>query len=124
MAASALAQSPPTGAGGQGTSSPASSLPKIDDAVDPKNDTQPARVNAIHFFGNTKVPTELLLSRIGVVPGEVMAKEKMGMAMDRIVEEYRRRGLDVEIRPRVSHPKQNFVDINFLINEQGKGGHD
>jgi len=28
------------------------------------------------------------------------------------------------VRPRVSHPKQNFVNLNFLINEQGKGGHD
>ena len=98
--------------------------PVITDAVNPKNDTEPDRVNAIFFYGNTKVPTAVLLSGIGVAPGDVMAPAKMGKALDFVVAQYKARGLDVQVRPRVSHPKQNFVNLNFLINEHGTGGHD
>ena len=103
---------------------PAPGGPVIKDAVNPKNDTQPDRVNAIFFYGNTKVATATLLAGIGVAVGDVMAPAKMGNALDFIVAQYKAQGLDVQVRPRVSHPKQNFVNLNFLINEQGKGGHD
>lgn len=106
------------------TTSSKAAMPKIEDAVDPKNDTQPVRVNSVNFYGNTRIPTPQLLPGIGIKPGDLMAKEKMGAAMDYIVAQYKASGLDVEVRPRVSHPRQNFVDVNFLINEQGKGGHD
>jgi len=105
-------------------SGPPSGGPVIKDAVNPKNDTQPDRVNAIFFYGNTKVATATLLAGIGVAVGDVMAPAKMGNALDFIVAQYKAQGLDVQVRPRVSHPKQNFVNLNFLINEQGKGGHD
>jgi len=81
-------------------------------------------VNAIVFYGNTKIPTATLIAGIGVVPGDVMSPAKMGKALDFIVAQYKAQGWDVMVRQRVSHPKQNFVDLNFLINEQGKGGHD
>jgi len=122
-AASAAAQSGPP-PGGPPAGGPGPGLPTITDAVNPKNDTAPDRVNAIFFYGNTKVPTATLLAGIGVAPGDVMAPAKMGKALDFIVAQYRAQGLDVQVRPRVSHPKQNFVNLNFLINEQGKGGHD
>jgi len=99
-------------------------LPKIADAVDPKNDTLPIRVNSVNIYGNTRIATSQLLQAIAIKPGDLMAKDKMGAALDSIVAQYRARGWDVAVRPRVSHPKQNFVDVNFLIDEQGSGGHD
>lgn len=112
----AQAQAPGSGA--------ATSFPKIEDAVDPKKDTEPARINSINFYGNARVPTSALKQNLGISVGEVMKPDLMGKAMDAIVAAYKARGFDVQVRPRVSHPKQNFVDVNFLIDETKGGGHD
>jgi len=125
-AAGAQSGPPPGGPppGGAPSGPPDRGLPTATDAVNPKNDTEPDRVNEIYFYGNTKVPTATLLAGIGVKPGDVMAPAKMGNALDFVVAQYKAQGLNVLVRPRVSHPRQNFVNLNFLIDEQGKGGHD
>lgn len=117
LAAAAAQSGPPPGGAAPGG-------PVIKDAVDPKQDTMPDRVNAVYFYGNSKVSTAVLMAGIGVVPGDVMAPAKMGKALDFVVAQYKALGLDVQVRPRVSHPKRNFVNLNFLIDEQGSGGHD
>ena len=70
------------------------------------------------------IPAGPVTLKMHIAPGDVMAPAKMGKALDFVVAQYKARGLDVQVRPRVSHPKQNFVNLNFLINEHGTGGHD
>ncbi|MGC3980605.1 MAG: POTRA domain-containing protein [Steroidobacteraceae bacterium] len=124
----AHAQQPATESAAQPKSGPPAAMgavnplwPTISDAVDYKNDTEPARVNSINFYGNQKLTREQLLAVIGIKVDQVMQQELMGKGIEAIKARYAASGMQVEVRPRVSHPKQNFVDVNFLINEKGDG---
>ena len=83
--------------------------------------TENPLVNDIHFIGNKKLSSDLLLDELRLAPRSVYTKQVLQSDAQRIVEIYKRSGrIDVEVKPKVMFLEENRIDVIFVISENEK----
>jgi outer membrane protein insertion porin family len=80
--------------------------------------TENSIINRISFEGNSKLKDDKLTEEIQLRPREVLSRNKIQAAQQRILEIYRRMGrFDATVEPKVIRLEENRVDLVFEINE-------
>ena len=83
--------------------------------------TENPLVNEIHFIGNKKLSSDLLLDELRLAPRSVYTKQVLQSDAQRIVEIYKRSGrIDIEVKPKVMFLEENRIDVIFEVFENEK----
>jgi hypothetical protein len=85
-------------------------------------EAMPPVIDAVGYSGNHKISTAIIERGATIKPGTPISRALVGDEIRRIIALYKQSGFELSIAPNIQHPAAGHVTVQFMIDENGKGG--